>query len=94
MGRRRGGPLAVEPDLLYGHVKHDPILAPVLAEMSAEHPEWVAQWLGEVFGGPPRYTNERGGYPHMIGRHLGRAIAACVRACGAARRGRRAAVPA
>src|SRR4030088_603824 len=60
--------------IFYGHVKADPILAPVFAEMSPEHPEWVAQWLGEVFGGPSRYTDERGGYPHMIGRHLGRSL--------------------
>jgi truncated hemoglobin YjbI len=60
--------------VFYGHIKDDPILAPVFAEMSPEHPAWVAQWLGEVFGGPPRYTQERGGYPHMIGRHLGRGL--------------------
>ena len=61
-------------NIFYGHVKADPLLGPVFAEMSPEHPEWVAQWLGEVFGGPPRYTNERGGYAHMLGRHLGRAL--------------------
>jgi hypothetical protein len=60
--------------IFYGHVKTDPILAPVFAEMSPHHPEWVAQWLGEVFGGPATYTNERGGYPHMLARHLGRAL--------------------
>ncbi len=60
--------------IFYGHVKTDPILAPVFAEMSPQHPEWVALWLGEVFGGPPNYTNERGGYPHMLARHLGRAL--------------------
>jgi truncated hemoglobin YjbI len=61
-------------DIFYARVKADPILAPVFAEMSAEHPAWVAQWLGEVFGGPASYTAERGGYPHMIARHLGRAL--------------------
>ena len=60
--------------IFYGHVKADPILAPVFAEMSPRHPEWVAQWLGEVFGGPATYTKERGGYPHMLSRHLGRAL--------------------
>ena len=60
--------------IFYGHVKNDPILAPVFAEMSPQHPEWVAQWLGEVFGGPATYTKERGGYPHMLSRHLGRAL--------------------
>jgi truncated hemoglobin YjbI len=60
--------------IFYGHVKDDPILAPVFAEMSPQHPQWVAQWLGEVFGGPATYTKERGGYPHMLSRHLGRAL--------------------
>jgi truncated hemoglobin YjbI len=60
--------------IFYGHVKKDSILAPVSAEMSPQHPEWVAQWLGEVFGGPATYTKERGGYPHMLSRHLGRAL--------------------
>ena len=36
-------------------------------------------WLGEVFGGPPRYTEERGGYPHMLAKHRGRALAAARR---------------
>ncbi len=31
-------------------------------------------WLGEVFGGPERYTDERGGYRHMLSQHLGKAI--------------------
>jgi truncated hemoglobin YjbI len=60
--------------IFYGHVTTDPILAPVFATMSPEHPEWVAQWLGEVFGGPATYTQERGGYTHMMSRHLGRAL--------------------
>jgi truncated hemoglobin YjbI len=60
--------------IFYGHVRTDPILAPVFAEMNPQHPEWVAQWLGEVFGGPATYTKERGGYPHMLSRHLGRAL--------------------
>jgi hemoglobin len=42
--------------------------------MDAHHPKYVAIWLAEVFGGPPRYTEERGGYPHMLGKHRGRAL--------------------
>jgi hemoglobin len=30
----------------------------------------VAVWLAEVFGGPPAFTEELGGYPHMVSRHL------------------------
>ncbi|MGV9539527.1 substrate-binding domain-containing protein, partial [Streptosporangium sandarakinum] len=32
---------------------------------------YVAIWLGEVFGGPDRYTRERGGYVHMLSQHRG-----------------------
>ena len=42
--------------------------------MSHDHPQHVATWLGEVFGGPPRYTDEHGGYPHMLAKHRGRAL--------------------
>ena len=31
-------------------------------------------WLAEVFGGPPRYTDELGGYPRMMGKHIGLAL--------------------
>jgi hemoglobin len=69
-----------EPALLrltqvfYDRVRADPILAPVFAEMSEDHPKHVATWLGEVFGGPPRYTDEHGGYAHMLAKHRDRAL--------------------
>ena len=45
----------------------DPILSLVFArDVPPEHPHHVALWLGEVFGGPPVYTEEHGGYPHML----------------------------
>jgi truncated hemoglobin YjbI len=34
------------------YVPADPLLAPVFADMSPDHPQRVAKWLGEVFGGP------------------------------------------
>src|SRR4051812_36623991 len=61
-------------DVFYGHVKADDLLAPVFARMDAHHPQYVALWLAEVFGGPPAYTERRGGYPYMLGKHLGRAL--------------------
>ncbi len=61
-------------EVFYGHVLEDPILAPVFAEMDKNHPQHVALWLSEVFGGPRDYTAERGGHPHMARRHLGRGI--------------------
>jgi truncated hemoglobin YjbI len=68
------GTLSRLSETFYGHVRADPVLAPVFAGMSPEHPQHVALWLGEVFGGPPAYTEQRGGYPHMLSRHLGRAL--------------------
>ena len=56
----------------YERVRHDPILAPILAEMSGEHPKHVAAFIAEVFGGPADYSTSRGGHPHMIQRHLNR----------------------
>ena len=34
------------------YVPQDPLLTPLFADMSPDHPERVAAWLGEVFGGP------------------------------------------
>ena len=34
------------------HVPEEPLLAPLFADMSPDHPERVAAWLGETFGGP------------------------------------------
>jgi len=61
-------------EAFYARVRADEVLAPVFAEMPPDHPEHVAIWLGEVFGGPPRYTEEQGGYPHMLAKHRGRAL--------------------
>ena len=36
--------------------------------------ERVAQWLGEVFGGPKLYSQSYGGYQRMISQHLGKAL--------------------
>ena len=61
-------------EVFYERVRADPVLAPVFAQMPHDHPRHVATWLGEVFGGPARYTEERGGYPHMLAKHLDRAL--------------------
>jgi len=71
-----GGAAAFEKlfDAFYTKVRVDEVLAPVFADMSPEHPQHVAAWLGEVFGGPRVYSEEHGGHQHMVGRHLGRAL--------------------
>jgi CDGSH-type Zn-finger protein/truncated hemoglobin YjbI len=58
--------------LLYEkHVPADPLLAPLFADMPAEHPRREARWLAEVFGGPASYREERGGYGQMTAAHAG-----------------------
>lgn len=56
------------------HVPQDPLLAPLFATMSPDHPQRVAKWLGEVFGGPARYSEEYGGYTRMVSQHVGKGL--------------------
>src|SRR5579872_4715953 len=56
------------------YVPEDPLLAPLFANMAPDHPDRVAAWLGETFGGPKVYTERYGGYDHMVSRHLGKAL--------------------
>jgi CDGSH-type Zn-finger protein/truncated hemoglobin YjbI/ferredoxin len=56
------------------HVPEDPLLAPLFASMSPDHPERVAAWLGETFGGPALHTETYGGYDRMVSQHLGKAL--------------------
>jgi CDGSH-type Zn-finger protein/truncated hemoglobin YjbI len=56
------------------HVPQDPLLAPLFANMSADHPERVAKWLAEVFGGADDYSQEYGGYPRMLSQHVGKGL--------------------
>jgi truncated hemoglobin YjbI/quinol monooxygenase YgiN len=61
-------------EAFYARVPDDEILGPVFAGMPADHHRHVADWLGEVFGGPGRYSAERGGHGAMVARHLGRGL--------------------
>lgn len=56
------------------YVPQDPLIGPLFAEMSPDHPERVAAWLSEVFGGPPIYSERYGGYRRMVSQHLGKQI--------------------
>jgi CDGSH-type Zn-finger protein/truncated hemoglobin YjbI len=61
--------------LFYGkHVPADELLASRFASMSPDHPERVASWLGETFGGPKRYLERYGGYDRMLSQHVGKAL--------------------
>jgi CDGSH-type Zn-finger protein len=56
------------------YVPQDPLLGPLFATMSADHPQRVAAWLGEVFCGPKDYSERYGGYPRMVSQHLGKGL--------------------
>ncbi|WP_433330396.1 group II truncated hemoglobin [Spirillospora sp. CA-294931] len=72
-----GGAAAFErlTEAFYAKVLKDDVIGPLFAGMDPGHPRYVAMWLAEVFGGPARYSGERGGYHHMVTQHLGKGIA-------------------
>ena len=57
-------------EVFYGHVLEDPLLRPLFEHMAPEHTKFIALWLGEVLGGPKSYTEQHGGHPHMISKHI------------------------
>jgi CDGSH-type Zn-finger protein/truncated hemoglobin YjbI len=56
------------------YVPQDDLVGPLFARMSPDHPERVAAWLSEVFGGPNFYSERYGGYSRMISQHVGKCI--------------------
>jgi len=57
-------------DAFYDHVEHDELLSSLFpGGVGGEHRDHVAAWWSEVFGGPPRYTEELGGYDRMVSKH-------------------------
>jgi truncated hemoglobin YjbI len=62
------------------HVPEDALLAPLFVNIGPDHPERVAAWLGETFGGPKTYSERYGGYDWMVSQHLGRALTEAQRA--------------
>lgn len=56
------------------HVPEDPLLSGLFSQMSPDHPQRVASWLGQVFGGPPAYSERYGEYDRMISQHLDKAL--------------------
>ncbi|MDX6616186.1 MAG: hemoglobin [Solirubrobacterales bacterium] len=62
-------------DAFYDRVEADDVLSQVFpGGVSDEHRDHVTAWWSEVFGGPPRYTEELGGYEKMIAKHHDLAI--------------------
>ena len=62
------------------HVPQDDLLAPLFSRMEPDHPERVASWLSEVFGGPKFYSQRYGGYTRMISQHLNKHLTEAQRA--------------
>jgi hemoglobin len=61
----------------YDRVERDELLSPFFpGGVSDTHRDHVAAWWVEVFGGPPRYTTELGGYESMLSHHRNLAITA------------------
>ena len=59
----------------YDRVEADDLLSGFFpGGVSAEHRDHVIAWWCEVFGGPTRYTEELGGYEHMLAKHRGLGI--------------------
>jgi hemoglobin len=57
-------------DAFYDRVEQDELLSPLFpGGVHEEHRRNVATWWSEVFGGPPDYTDQIGGYERMVSRH-------------------------
>jgi hemoglobin len=54
----------------YDRVERDELLSPLFGgAVGEEHRQHVIAWWCEVFGGPTRYSDELGGYEHMLAKH-------------------------
>jgi hemoglobin len=58
--------------VFYDRVPQDPLLAPLFAHMDPQHPQHVARFIAEVFGGPKTYSEALGGHRGMLAKHIGR----------------------
>lgn len=57
-------------DAFYDRVEADDLLSPFFpGGVTEAHRDHVTTWWAEVFGGPPRYTEDHGGYEHMLAEH-------------------------
>ncbi|MGZ8648060.1 MAG: group II truncated hemoglobin [Solirubrobacteraceae bacterium] len=64
-------------DAFYDLVEQDDLLSPLFGgRVTTAHREAVTAWWSEVMGGPPAYTDDHGGYEHMVAKHRGLAISA------------------
>ncbi len=58
-------------DVFYDLVEEDDLLGPVFGgRVTPAHRDHATAWWCEMMGGPARYTEELGGYAHMLAKHL------------------------
>jgi hemoglobin len=72
-----GGEPALEKlfNTFYRHVLEDDLIGPVFRNMSPEHSRHVAHFVGEVFRGHQKYTDEGGGsHSRMVAHHMGKML--------------------
>ncbi|MGY1832945.1 group II truncated hemoglobin [Geodermatophilus sp. SYSU D01180] len=59
-------------DAFHDRVERDDLLGPLFpGGVSEAHRAHVTAWWCEVFGGPPLYTEQLGGYERMLAHHRG-----------------------
>ncbi|MEJ7647019.1 MAG: group II truncated hemoglobin [Chryseolinea sp.] len=59
----------------YKKVGEDNLLKHVFGKMDPNHAQHVAHFIGEVFGGPKRYTeDDKSSHAKMIAHHIGRML--------------------
>jgi hemoglobin len=64
-------------DCFYDLVERDELLSPLFGgRVTQEHRRSVTSWWCEVMGGPAAYTEQHGGYEHMLAKHRDLAITA------------------
>lgn len=59
----------------YAKVLTDELIGPVFKNMSPEHSQHVAHFVGEVFRGPKLYTGQdQGSHSKMVAHHIGKML--------------------
>lgn len=63
-------PLGRFLNAFYDRVEQDDLLAPMFpGGVTEEHRRNVTTWWCEVLGGPAEYSEDHGGYEHMLSKH-------------------------
>lgn len=72
-----GGNDALErlTQVFYSKVANDHVLQNIFKNMDLNHSKHVAHFIGEIFGGPQRYTeDDNGSHAKMVAHHVGKML--------------------